>query len=297
MLRVVWKGAIAFGLVHIPVSLYPASGAKDIDLDLLDRRDFARVGYQRVNKRTGETVASEDIVKGYDYGDGQYVVVSDEDFRQASVEATRTVDIFAFVDEAEIPPYHFETPYYLEPGKRADKGYALLRETLRHRGRVGLATVVIRTRQRLAAVVPHGDGLLLNTLRFADEIRPMEQLALPGDDLKKLGISPRELQMAEQLVDGMTEPWSPEDYHDTYREALLERIDEKVRAGKTHVVTPPAAEAEEAGAEVVDLMALLKRSLEAKPTPKRAAHGRGTGSGTTKARAGKSAPDTHRRHA
>ena len=274
MPRVVWKGAIAFGLVNVPVALYPASTANRLDLDLLDRRDFAPVGYQRINKRTGEVVASEDIVKGYEYEKDQYVVVTDEDFREANVKATQTVDILSFVAQDDIAPYYFDTPYYLEPGRRGEKGYALLRETLRRSGRVGLATVVIRSRQHLAAVIPVGPVLLMNTLRFADEIRSMAELQLPDDDLKALGVSDRELDMAERLVEGMVEDWAPEQYRDTYRDDLMARIEQKIDSGKTHVVAEAeAAPAAEGGAEVVDLMALLKRSLEgraAKPATRKA---------------------------
>lgn len=282
MPRVVWKGAIAFGLVHVPVGLYPASTTTRLDLDMLDRRDFAPVGYQRINKRTGEPVASEDIVKGYEYEKGEYVVVTEEDFREANVEATQTVDILSFVSQDEIPPYYFDTPYYLEPGRRGEKGYALLREVLRRSGRVGLATVVIRTRQHLAALIPVGDLLVLNTLRFADEIRATSELKVPADDLKKLGVSAREVEMAERLVEGMVEEFAPEQYRDTYREDLMARIEEKIRSGKTHAVAETkAAEVRETGAEVVDLMALLKRSLE----------GRGDKRGAQKPGGGKSATD------
>lgn len=272
MPRVVWKGAIAFGLVHIPVSLYPAFGANELDLDLLDKRDFAPVGYQRINKRTGKPVSQDDIVKGYEYEEGQYVVVSDEDFRQANVAATQTVDILGFVDAADIPPYFFDRPYYLEPGKRGDKGYALLRETLRRSARVGLATVVIRTRQHLAAVIPVDNVLLLNTLRFADEIRSAAELGVPGDNLKQVGVSPKELDMAARLIDDMTEDWAPEQYRDTYREDLMARIERKIKAGQTHLVTEPEeGEAPAAGGEVIDLMAMLKRSLDVKRPARSAA--------------------------
>lgn len=273
MPRVVWKGAIVFGLVHIPVSLYPASSAKGLDLDMLDKRDFAPVGYQRINKRTGKPVANTDIVKGYQYEDGQYVVVTEEDMRQANVEATQTVDIQSFVDAAAVPPYFFDTPYYLEPGRRGEKGYALLRETLSKTNRVGLAKVVIRVRQHLAAVIPVGDVLLLNTMRYADEIRAVSELKLPTGGLEKIGVSRRELEMAERLVEDMSEDWAPEQYHDTYREDLLARIEAKIDKGQTHEIT----EVEEGapapgGGEVVDLMAMLKRSLEVKrPGKSRAA--------------------------
>jgi DNA end-binding protein Ku len=267
MARALWKGAIAFSLVHIPVTLYPASSASELDFKMLDRRDFAPVGYQRINKRSGEPVPSDEIVKGFEYEDDQYVVMSNEDFREANVEATQSVDIFAFVEAEDIPPYHFETPYYLEPSKRGMKSYALLREVLRHRQRVALANVVLRTRQRLAALVPVGRMLVLNTLRFADEIRAFDAANLPGEDLAALNVSAREIEMAERLVDDMSEAWRPDHYHDTYREDLLALIHRKVESGETHVLTEPAegkAGAETGGAEVVDLMALLKRSLEAR---------------------------------
>src|SRR5919206_1031234 len=171
MPRALWKGAISFGLVHIPVSLYPASRSEGLSFDMIDKRDFAPVGYKRYNKRTGEEISRENIVKGYEYEKGEYVVVTDEDFKQANVEATQTVDIVAFVDAAAVAPYYFDAPYYLEPGKRGEKGYTLLREVLRETERIAVANVVIRSRQHLAALVPLERVLVLNTLRFAHEIR------------------------------------------------------------------------------------------------------------------------------
>jgi DNA end-binding protein Ku len=264
--RAVWKGAISFGLVHIPVSLYPGSTSSTLDFDLLDKRDFAPVGYQRVNKRTGKEVASDQLVKGYEYAKGEYVVVSDADFRQANVKATQTVEIQAFVEAAEIAPCYFDTPYYLEPGKRAGKGYALLRETLRRTGRVGVATVVLRARQHLALVMPVGRLLVLNTLRFADEIRPAAGLDLPAANLKTVGVSPKELQMAERLVEDMTEAWRPAAYRDTYRADLIARIERKVKRGETHDVGGDGEReaTPRRGAQVIDLMAALKKSLEKK---------------------------------
>ena len=265
MPRVVWKGAITFGLVHIPVNLYPGSTASALDFDLLDKRDFAPIGYRRVNKRTGKEVGLDDTVKGYEYEDGRYVVMSEEDFKRANVKATQTVDIQAFVDAAEIPAYHFDTPYYLEPGKRGEKGYALLRETLRKTGRVGVANVVLRARQHLAVVMPVDRLLLLNTLRFAGEIRPVSKLRLPGLNLKQLGVSSKEMEMAARLVGDMTERWKPEAFKDTYRSDLLARIRQKVKTRKTHEVTEPAAgEAPRRSAEVIDLMAALRKSLDRK---------------------------------
>jgi DNA end-binding protein Ku len=262
MPRVLWKGAISFGLVHVPVSLYPATRTDEVSFDMLDKRDFAPVGYRRYNKRTGEEVAWGEIVKGYEYEDGQYVVVSPEDFKQANVKATQTVEILSFVDAVSIDPYYFETPYYLEPGKRGEKGYALLREVLRRTKRVGIAQVVIRARQHLAALIPVDRLLILNTLRYPNELRPASELELP--EAGHAGISEKELKMAERLVEDMADAWDPKQYHDTYRDDLLARIKAKVKSGQTHVVTEEGEEAPEprqTGAEVIDLVALLQRSL------------------------------------
>ncbi|MFJ5383584.1 Ku protein, partial [Cupriavidus sp. CER94] len=262
MSRAIWKGAISFGLVNIPISVKPASRTQSLDLDLLDKRDMAPVGYQRINKHTGKPVERDDIVKGYEYEKDEYVVLTDEDFRQANVEATQTVDIVSFVDAAAIPPYFFDTPYYLEPDKRGERGYALLHETMRKTGRAALALVVLRNRQHLAALLVAGKALVLNTMRFADEVVPVADLSLPGG--KKHAASAREVQMATRLVEDMSEDFNPEQYHDTYREDLLARIHARVKAGKTHLLTPAADETAapaRKGAKVIDMMALLKQSL------------------------------------
>jgi DNA end-binding protein Ku len=264
MPRALWKGAISFGLVHVPVSLYPASRSQGISFDMIDKRDFSPVGYKRYNKRTGEEIDRENIVKGYEYEKGEYVVVTDEDFKQANVKATQTVEIVAFVEAAAVAPYYFDTPYYLEPGKRGEKGYTLLREVLRSTGRIGIANVVIRSRQHLAALIPVDEMLVMNTLRFANEIRPLSELTLP--EAGKGDLKPAELAMAERLVDDMTEKWNPEKFTDTYSEDLLARIESRIAAGETHAITPVSEEEGEPrkGAEVIDLVSLLRRSLEKK---------------------------------
>ena len=170
MARVIWKGAVSFSLIHIPVSLYPASRAASLDLTMLDKRDFSPIGYQRINKATGKTVDWGDIVKGYEYEKGEYVVLSDEDFRQANVEATQTIDIQGFIEAREIPPMYYDTPYYLAADKRGEKVYTLLREALVKSGTVALGLIVIRTKQHACALLPVGNTLLLNTLRYADEV-------------------------------------------------------------------------------------------------------------------------------
>lgn len=263
MPRKVWKGAIVFGLVHIPVTLYPGSRPSELDFDLLDRRDMAPVGYQRINKRTGKPVEWEHIVKGYEYEDGNYVVMSDEDFRQANPKATQTVEILAFVDGSAIAAQYFDAPYRLAPGKRGEKGYTLLRETLKRTGKVGIAQVVIRTRQHLAALLPQDKYLVLQTLRWAEEILSGEDLEQPPSTLKAAGVNTREVKMAEQLVEEMTEPWKPEQYKDTYRDDLLARVKQKLKAGETEVVTQPGESKPDAeGAQIIDLMAALRRSID-----------------------------------
>ena len=263
MARAFWKGAISFGLVYIPVELYSATRSATIDLDYLDKRDFAPVGYQRYNKRTGKLVEWKDIVKGYQHKKGQYVVLSDEDFRQANVKASQTIEITSFTDAVNITPEYYETPYYVAPQKGGQKVYALLREVLKRTGKVAVATVVVRTRQHLAAVLPENDVLLLNTLRFPDELRTPEEVGVEPPEMKSAGLAAREISMAERLVEEMTEPWKPQQYHDNYREDLMKRIEEKVRNKETHVLTaaPKGARAQKS-AEVIDLMSVLKQSLE-----------------------------------
>jgi DNA end-binding protein Ku len=259
MSRVIWKGAIVFGLVHIPVSLYSGTRSGTLDFDYLDRRDFAPVGYQRINKRTGKPVAWNDIVKGYEYEKGQYAVMSDEDFRLANPDATQTIEIVSFVDADAIDPVYYDTPYRLAPGKRGEKGYALLRETLKKTGKVGVAHVVVRTRQHLAALRPLGDAMMLDTLRYADEVLPADEFELPNDANVKL--TAKEQSMAARLVEEMSAKWEPSAYHDTYREDLLARVGEKVKAKQTHVVPEAAPAPKRGGAQVIDLMAALQKSL------------------------------------
>ncbi len=265
MARGLWKGAISFGLVNVPVELFSAEKrSSELDLTMLDKRDLAPVGYKRYNKSTGEDVPWAEIVKGYEYEDGRYVVLSDEDFRRANVEASKTVDIQAFVDLKDIPPAYFETPYYLSPGKRGEKAYALLRDALKKSGKAGVATVVIRTRQYLAAVMPQDEVLMMNTLRYADELKAAADLSIPASALHAKATA-KEIDMALRLIDDMAEKWKPEKFKDTYRDDLLARIEEKVKAGQTEEITPPEkGKRESAGAEVIDLMALLKKSVERK---------------------------------
>ncbi len=285
MPRVLWKGAISFGLVHIPVGLYSAEKRNSFDLTMLDRRTMKPVGFKRYNKETGEDVSWDDIVKGYEYEKDRYVVLTEDDFKRANVEATQTIDILSFGDGDEIPSMYFETPYYLAPDKRGHKGYALLRETLKQTAKVAIANVVIRTRQYVAALMPVGDIIVMNTLRYANELRGADELEVPSSNLKAVGVNPREIEMARKLVDGMTAKWNPDEYRDSYHEDLLALIEKRVQAGQTEVITEPSEEGEErpAKGEVIDLMALLKRSVETKGKAGRAAR-------PAKARGRKSGP-------
>lgn len=288
MPRVLWKGAISFGLVHIPVGLYSAEKRNSFDLTMLDRRTMKPVGFKRYNKETGEDVPWDDIVKGYEYEKDRFVVLTEEDFKRANVEATQTVDILNFVEADEISPMYFETPYYLAPDKRGHKGYALLRETLKQTGKIGIANVVIRTRQYIAALMPLGDIIFMNTLRYANELRETDELEVPSSNLKAVGVNAREIEMAGKLVEGMTAKWNPEEYRDTYHEDLLVLIEKRVQSGQTEMITEPSVEEEKrpAKGEVIDLMALLKRSVESKAKaakPAGAAKARGRKSGRSAA--------------
>jgi DNA end-binding protein Ku len=262
-----WKGAISFGLVHIPVELYPATSEHALDLHMLDRRDFAPIGFKRYNKNTGKEVSWDDIIKGYEYADDEYVVLSDEDLRRANPEATQTIDILAFVDAGQVPLIYYEQPYYLAPGKGGDKVYALLRETLRDVGKIGIANVVIRVKQHLAALVCVGDTIVLITLRYPDEIRPTDELKIPDENSKAAQVTPKELQMARALVEGMSERWKPNQYHDTYREDVMAMIKKKIAAKQTKTITMPEPDEDRkpAKAKVIDLVSLLQASLGKKP--------------------------------
>jgi DNA end-binding protein Ku len=265
MARGLWKGAISFGLVNVPVELHSAKRrAAGLDMTMLDKRDLSPVGYKRVNKASGKEVPWGEVVKGYEYKDDKYVVLSDEDFRRANPEAAKTVDIHAFVELADIAPQYFDTPYYLVPGKRGEKPYALLRDTLKKSGKAGVASVVIRTKQYLAALVAQDGIMVLNTLRYDDELRDPAELEVPG-----ARVTGKELDMALRLVEDMADDWKPGRYKDTFRDDLKKRIQEKIKAGDTEDVTEPEKAPREKGGEVIDLMSALKRSLEKKPAAKR----------------------------
>jgi len=262
MARALWKGAITFGLVSIPVELYPAEDRKSFKFSMLDKRDFSPVGYKRYSKTSGKEVEWADVIKGYEYEKGQYVVLSDEDFRRANVKASQTIDIRAFVPADEVAIEYFETPYYLAPGPRGEKVYALLRETLRESKRIAIAEFVLRTTQHLAAVVVSGKALMLNTLRYQDELRKPAGFELPAQG-KSAGVTAKEIALAKRLVDDMTEHWKPGEFSNTYHDDLMARIEEKIKKGETKEITEPGKDAEDAprSAQVIDLADLLKQSL------------------------------------
>jgi DNA end-binding protein Ku len=262
MPRAIWKGSVGFGLVQIPVGLYTAEKKEELSLSLLDRHDLAPVGYERINRRTGKKVEWKDIVKGYAYQKGKYVVVTDEDIRNANVRATQTIDIVAFVDASEISPLYYDTPYYLGPTKQGTKAYAILRDTLRKSGKAGIAKVVIRTRQHLAAVRVEGDVLVLQLLRFSHELKPLDEIEVPDEARKTPKATARELEMANQLIASMEAPWDPEQYHDEYRDDLLARIKRKAQHGEIEDVPESQATPAQGGAKIIDLADLLHRSVQ-----------------------------------
>jgi DNA end-binding protein Ku len=269
MARALWKGAISFSLIHIPVSLHPATRSRALDLDMLDKRDFAPIGFQRINKATGKPVEWKHIVKAYQYKAGEYVVLTDEDFRRANVEATRSIDIQSFVAADVIPPWYFDTPYDVVPEARSAKVFQLLVDALVRSHTYGIALCVIRTRQYVCALVPRGRGLILNTLRFADEILDPGAAgakAAPARPApaRQPAVTRREHDLALRLIEEMSEPWRPDRFEDTYRNDLLKRIREKARKGQARELTPAAAPEADATAEATgleDLSALLTRSL------------------------------------
>ncbi|MDE1184172.1 Ku protein [Paraburkholderia sp.] len=282
MPHMIWKGAISFGLVHVPVQLYPATQSEKVGFNLLDKRTVDPVGYKQINKRTGKDVTRDNIVRGFEYEKGKYVVMSDDEIRAANPESTQTVDILAFVDAPEISFLYLDTPYFLAPDRKGEKVYALLRDALKSSGKIGVANVVLHNKQHLAALVAVGPVLALNTLRWAAEVRDVDELKLPPEDPKKAGVNARELDMAKKLIDDMSDTWNPADYHDTFRDDIMALVDRKIREGKTEEVDAIEAPHESRqSADILDLSELLKRSL-----------GRGKEKSGTKARgAAKSSAD------
>lgn len=257
MPRAIWKGSISFGLVTIPVGLFSAVAPRELAFHLIDRRDLSPVRNKRVNETTGEEVSWESVAKGFELPDGRRVIISDEDFAAANVRATRTIDVLGAVCVSDVAPEYLDTPYFLSPEPQGMKAYALLREALRDAGRVAIGQVVIRSRQRLCALIPEGDALMLELLRYPYELRAGE-LDLPGRDLEALGVTDAEVGLARQLVAAIETEWDPSAYRDTYHDDLLALI---ARKAEGETIPAPAPPAEETG-QVIDIMELLKKSVE-----------------------------------
>ena len=289
MPRTLWNGAISFGLVHIPISLYPASKDESIDFDWLDKRSMDPVGYKRINKRTGREIDRENIVKGVKVEGGDYVLLSDDEIKAAYPKTTKTIEIEAFVDAADIPFIYLDRPYYVGPQGNAGKVYALLHQTLTATGKVGIARVVIATKQHLAALMPVGPALMLHTMRWANEVRGIDDLELPTD--KKSSINPGELRMAKLLVNDMAQDWDPSQYANSFRDAILALVDKKLKSGNVEAVEPLEEDVSSDSSNVIDLTALLKRSL-GKGGGRAAANDDGEDEEAAPARRGKSARKT-----
>ena len=260
MARPIWKGHISFGLVNVPITLYSAEQRADLRFHMVDSRNAARVRYERVNEATGEEVPWDKIVKGFEYDDGNYVLLSDEELERAQPELTKTIEIEEFVDVDEIAPMHFDRPYYLVPAKGGEKGYVLLREALAESKKVGIARVVVRARGHIAALMPHGDALILNLLRYGQELRSLEDYDFPSGSLKTYKITRKELDLARQLINGLSDHWDPQEFHDEYRDALMKLIKKRIESGETEEVEE-LEEVEEAP-RTVNFMAMLKKSVE-----------------------------------
>jgi len=267
--RTLWKGAITFGLVHIPVGLHTAASEQGVDFDWLDKRSMDPVGYKRINKKTGKEIDKENIVKGVKLEDDKYVVISPEEIEAVFPKTTQTIQIERFIDATEMPFIFLERPYYVAPVNKSDKVYSLLRETLIATGKIGLAKVVIATKQHLAALVPSGPALVLNLLRWGDEVKTLDSLDLPAAGNKN--VSAAEMKMAKQLVEEMTGKWDPQDFKDEFRIQVMKLVEKKAKAGEAKTVLQPEEE-EPKSADVLDLTELLQRSLKggSKPAAKAA---------------------------
>lgn len=283
MARPFWKGTLTFGLVEIGVTLRPVRATDELSFSLLDRNDFAPVGYKRYNKRTGREVPFERVVRGFEYEPDQYVVLTDDELHQANAEASQTIELVQFVNRSDIDPIYFETPYFIEPSRKSSRSYALLRATLQKTQLVGIVRVVLRTRQHTAALIVHDGVMMLDLLRYSEELRTPTDLAVPlepgangrstsaksgagrklgASDAKPAPLTVSELKMASLLVEEMREPWKPETFKDEYRRDVMALIKKKIRSGKTHEIVADAPErTSREPREIVDLMPLLKQSL------------------------------------
>jgi DNA end-binding protein Ku len=291
MARPIWTGTLSFGLLNVPVSLMSGERRNELSFRMLDSRNNAAVKYQRVNAETGEEVPWNDIVKAFEYEKGNYVVLEPEDIKSAGVVGKEAVEVEAFVDAAAIPPQYFDKPYILTPGKKAEKGYVLLRETLKKTGKVGIGRVVLRTKEYLCAVIPDGDALVLELLRFADELVDADEYKLPHGNAAEYRVNAKELQMAEKLIESMADEWKPEQFKDEFRERLSAVIEERLKSkGLVTVDTGKGGEEEEATTNVVDFMSLLQKSLATNKRTPAAKTARAPAKATKATKVAKAAP-------
>ncbi|WP_426690028.1 Ku protein [Rhodanobacter ginsengiterrae] len=295
MARPIWTGTLSFGLLNVPVSLMSGERSVDLHFRMLDSRSKTPVRYERVNAETGEEVPWKEIVKAFEYAKGSYVVLDPEDIKSAAPESHETVEVNTFVDAEAIAPEYFEKPYFLVPGKKAEKGYVLLRETLKRSGKIGIARVVIRTREYLCAVMPRDNALMLMLLRYPQELVDADEYRIPQGAPSSYRISPKEIRMAEQLIDSMSDQWRPGDYRDEFRDRLRKVIEKRLKS--KGMVTPPDSDdlemPENASTNVVDFMALLQKSLASKQrTPaKKAAASKASGKASKKPAAKRTSAD------
>lgn len=266
MARPIWSGTLSFGLLNIPVQLMSGERRTDLSFRMLDARDKSPIRYERINAETGEEVPWKDIVKAFEYDKGNYVVLEQDDIKSAAPESHDAVEVEAFVDAAAIGPQYFEKPYVLVPAKKAEKGYVLLRETLRKTGKIGVARVVIRTREHLCAVLPQGDALMLVMMRYPQELVDVDDYNIPAGTTGDYRVNAKELQMAEALITSMESDWAPDNYQDEFRARLHQVIEKRVKAKGGKVPKPTEDESlhEDAATNVVDFMSLLQQSIDAK---------------------------------
>lgn len=290
MAQAIWKGQISFGLLNVPVTLYSGEVRNDIKLRMLDSRNDARVRYERVNEETGDEVPWNEIVKAYEYDKDNYVKIDQDELKEFLTEANNNVELESFIDATDLDPRFYEKPYYLVPQKKFEKGYVLLRESLKQSGMIGIARVVIRTRNHLAAVIPYDDALILNILRFCEEVRGLDNYNFPAGDVSDYRISDKELKMSMDLINSMKTEWDPEDYHDEYRKRLLEYVEQKV--SKASPKKSQASGQPEPSSNIVDLQDLLRKSLEknSKPKPSGKTRRKSTGDSDTETKSGKTSP-------
>ncbi len=260
MARPIWTGSISFGLVNIPVQLYPATATRELSFKMLDKRDFAPIHEKRVNELSGREVPWDNVVKGFKYGEDQFVVLTEDEIRAAYPKTTQTIELLAFVNADEIEPVYFEKPYYAEPLPNSHKAYLILVETLANTNRIGVARIVLRTRAHLTALIPRNNMLIAVFLRFAHDLKDVKDLGVPRMDNAQLGITGKELDMAKQLVDSMTEDWDPKRYKDDYHDDLMRLIRHKAKVGQIEVVEKAPEQAAEG--EVIDIADLLRRSMK-----------------------------------